>query len=128
MKKRGLRKLFGAWMSIWAFSAMAQSEFGFLKQSPVSFFNDHDFDLMKAAATEVLGGGGVGTAKSWRDPDNGNSGSIKLLAAFSSADGRSCKRLRIENHAKGMSGVYTTNVCRSESGPWLIDPEAVPAH
>jgi hypothetical protein len=127
MKFLGVRSIAAVAMSICAFSVMGQGGLGFLKQTPLSSFTDQDFELMKAAASAVLSSTEPGTAKSWTDSANGNGGTIKLVSSFSAADGRNCRRLRIENHAKGMSGVYTTNVCQAEHGPWKIDPAAAPA-
>ena len=41
-------------------------------------------------------------------------------------DGRDCRRLKVENHAKTLKGVSNMTVCADPQGKWLIDADARP--
>jgi surface antigen len=120
-----IRLLTAASISLCAYPAFAQGGLGFLQDAPAGKLTKEDVDLLKAAAEQAVSGA-PGVPKPWSNPATGNSGAITLLQSFNSADGRSCRRLRVETQAKATSGVYTTNVCRAEGGPWQIDTEARP--
>jgi hypothetical protein len=109
-------------------AAFGQTNLGDLRDAPTSKFTPQDFELFWAAVDEVSAGKTVGTRKSWENPATGNGGSIKLLNAFTSTDGRDCRRLQIENHAKSLKGVLTQNVCAHHTdGAWLLDADAKPS-
>ena len=61
----------------------------------------------------------TGAVKTWENTATGNGGTIKLLKVFTSADGRDCRRLRIDNHAKSLKGSTKQTVCASPEGKWL---------
>jgi surface antigen len=105
---------------------MAQSGLGFLHDAPVGYFTSEDFALMQTATSSVLSSTDRGATKTWQNPATGNSGSITLLASFTSTEGRDCKRLRVENHTTEISGSSTVKVCRFPDGGWLIDSNAKP--
>jgi hypothetical protein len=109
-----------------ASSAQAQSNLGFLADAPVAKFTKADFALAEAAAGEVIRAGKKGTTRSWENAATGNGGSIKLLGSFTAGDGRNCHRLRVANHARGIEGVSTMNVCAGADGKWLLDADARP--
>jgi hypothetical protein len=52
---------------------------------------------------------------------------IKLLDVFASTDGRDCRRLRIDNHAKSLKGSTKQIVCADPDGKWMLDAGARPA-
>jgi surface antigen len=107
-------------------AAIAQNSLAFLRDAPVGYFISDDFVLMQTATSTVLRGTDRGTTRSWRNPATGNSGSITLLASFTSTEGRDCKRLRVENHTEEISGSSTVKVCRFADGGWLLDSSAKP--
>jgi surface antigen len=107
-------------------AALAQNSLGFLHDAPVGYFTSDDFAMMQTATSAVLSSTERGATKTWQNPATGNSGSITLLAAFTSTEGRDCKRLRVENHTPEISGSSTVKVCRFPDGGWLIDSNAKP--
>jgi surface antigen len=109
-----------------SFTAIAQNGLGFLHDAPVGYFTAEDFSMMQVATSAVLSSTDRGATKSWQNPATGNSGSITLLASFTSTEGRDCKRLRVENHTPEISGSSTVKVCRFPDGGWLIDSNAKP--
>ena len=114
--------------SLLASSAIrAQSNLGYLRDAPSGKFTAQDFELFWAAVDEVSRGRTPGVAKSWGNAVTGNGGTIKLLKAFTSTDGRDCRRLRVDNYAKTLKGSSTQNVCAHTDGTWLLDANARPA-
>ena len=107
--------------------AFAQSNLGELSDAPSAKFTPQDFELFWAALDEVSAGKTAGSFRSWENTATGNGGTIKLLGAFTSADGRDCRRLRVDNHAKSLKGASTQTVCAHRDGTWLLDADAKPA-
>src|SRR5882672_376523 len=116
----------GIFAAIMCCAANAQSGLGFLHDAPVGYFTADDFALMQTATSAVLNSTDRGATKTWQNPATGNYGSIRLLAAFTSTEGRDCKRLRVDNHTPEISGSSTVKVCRFPDGGWLIDSNAKP--
>jgi hypothetical protein len=108
-------------------AAIAQSNLGQLRDAPSAKFTPQDFELFWAAIDEVSASKKVGTVKTWENPATGNGGSLKLLSAFTSTDGRDCRRLRVDNHSKSLKGASTQSVCAHRDGTWLLDADARPA-
>ena len=110
-----------------ASAVFAQTNLGYLRDAPSGKFNAQDFELLWAAVDEVSAGKKPGAVKSWENAATGSGGTIKLLAVFTSTEGRDCRRLRVENHAKSLKGATTQNVCAHTDGTWLLDADAQPA-
>jgi hypothetical protein len=108
-------------------SAFAQTNLGDLQDAPSGKFTPADFDMLWAAVDEVSRGKQVGAAKSWENPSTGNGGTIKLLNVFTTADGKDCRRLRVDNHARSLKGSSKQIVCAGADGKWVFDSEARPA-
>jgi hypothetical protein len=98
----------------------------FLKNSPVSYFTERDFELMMAAADEALADEGRGATREWKNSETGNYGQLEVLGAFKAPDGRLCKRLRVTNNAKAVESRATYSVCLDASGTWMVDAAAKP--
>ena len=108
-------------------AAWAQANLGELRDAPSAKFKPQDFDMLWATIDEVSKGKQVGVSKTWENAATGNGGTIKLLKVFSSTDGRDCRRLRIDNHAKSLKGSSKQTVCASPEGKWVLDAGAKPA-
>jgi hypothetical protein len=107
--------------------AFAQSNLGQLSDAPSAKFIAQDFEMFWAAIDAVSASKTPGTKKSWDNAATGSGGTIKLLHAFTSTDGRDCRRLRVENYAKTLKGATTQTVCAHRDGTWLLDADARPA-
>jgi surface antigen len=117
-------------LGAFAVLAMAPSHAGnldFLSKSPVSYFNDEDIRLLKAAVTEVLDDSNVRATKNWSNPATGNSGKVEGRSAFKTAEGVECRRVRVTNHAKAVDGQGTYTVCKVPGEDWVVDQAAKPA-
>ena len=87
-----------------------------------------DIDRMKAATERLYTGRSIGTTERWRDPDSGNSGSVKLIRAFKTK-GMDCRRMRYKVKLRGSSAdpaPYFVNWCQTPSGEWkTLEPGPV---
>jgi 17 kDa common-antigen outer membrane protein len=108
------------------FPAMAQNSMGFLKDAPVASFTPQDFDLMQAAAADVLSRSDKGASKTFHNDATGNGGTIKLLGSFKSTEGRDCKRLQLDTSTQTLTATSKVKVCHFPDGRWLIDAQAKP--
>jgi hypothetical protein len=99
----------------------------FLGNSPVSFFQPDDVDLMRKNAQEVLDSAQPNAKQSWSNPKTGASGFAQVTGQFTMADGTQCKRLRVFNKAGGVEGVSTFPVCKYSGRGWVINTDAQPA-
>jgi hypothetical protein len=106
--------------------AFAQTNLGDLRDAPSSKFQPADFDMLWVTVGEVSHAK-IGTAKSWENTATGNGGTIKLLKVFTSTDGRDCRQLRMDNHAKSVKGSTKQIVCATPEGKWMLDAGAQPA-
>jgi hypothetical protein len=107
--------------------AIAQTNLGDLRDAPSGKFKAEDFDMLWAAVDEVSRNKTIGAVKKWENAATGNGGAIKLLNVFTSTDGRDCRRLRMDNHAKSLKGSTKQIVCADASGKWILDAGAQPA-
>jgi hypothetical protein len=105
----------------------AQTNLGDLRDAPSGKFTAQDFDMLWATVDEVSRTKKAGTVKSWQNEATGSGGTIKLLNVFTSTDGRDCRRLRIDNHAKSLKGSTKQIVCADADGKWILDAGARPA-
>jgi hypothetical protein len=108
-------------------AVQAQTNLGYMRDAPSGKFTAQDFELFWAAVDEVSAGKEPGAIKSWENVATGNGGTLKLLNVFTSTDGRDCRRLHVENHAKTLKGATTQIVCAHTDGTWLLDADAKPA-
>jgi hypothetical protein len=107
-------------------TVFAQAKFGGLDKTPASKFTPDDWQMFYAAVDSIAAADTNGSTQSWSNPKTGSSGKLELQSSFQASDGRSCKRLRITNHAADLDGVTTTNICRAGTGKWLFDTQAKP--
>jgi hypothetical protein len=107
-------------------TVFGQAKFGGLDKTPAAKFTSDDWQLFYAAVDSIAAADTIGSTQSWSNPKTGSSGKLELQGSFQASDGRSCKRLRIANHAADLDGVTTTNVCRKGTGKWLFDTQAKP--
>ncbi|MEA3278621.1 MAG: RT0821/Lpp0805 family surface protein [Pseudomonadota bacterium] len=74
-------------------------DLSFLAQSPARYFSDADMNMMEATVDKALDEAKDGESRTWRNDQTGSYGSVKVVKSFS-ADGRHCRRIELDNHAK----------------------------
>jgi hypothetical protein len=103
-------------------AASAQGSLGFLKDSPISYFNNEDINLMKTNAYAVLDSAEQRAKGEWSNPKTRHSGQAEIMETFA-AEGMSCKRLRLANAAKGVTSEATYPLCNYPGKGWRVRPE-----
>lgn len=117
MKKTKILAL-AALASITMFSqALSASQLRWLNYSPVRYFTDQDWEIAKNAARDALNEGEDGVTVNWNNPDSKNYGSLTPLST-SQKNGRTCRELKIENHANNMDGSAVYEFCQKPDGKW----------
>ena len=106
-------------------AAGAASQLGFLRESPITRFDDRDFELLQAAALEALNSRERQATRSWRNELTGHYGTVTVLGSFKH-DGRTCRRLQVQNRAGRLEGEARYSVCRSDTGEWRVEPSIEP--
>lgn len=92
-----------------------------LDTSPAAHFTDEDWTMLRSTAREVLDNAADGTEDSWKNPDSGASGTIKVLNTYEQ-EGLRCRRTYFANSAGGFHGTGIFNLCKVADGSWKIAP------
>lgn len=95
--------------------ALATSAFAFntsfLQDAPVRYFTDQDFKILTATAQHALDHSPNNTKVTWQNPATGAHGTLTPLNT-TKENGRTCRRLKIFDSAKGRSGEATYKMCK----------------
>ena len=97
----------------------------FLNYSPVRYFSEQDWKLASAAVRKALNETKDGETVSWDNPKTKYFGTIRPIMT-ESHDGATCRKLEIENNAKGMTGSGIYRFCQQPDGKWAVQ-QGVPA-
>ena len=94
-----------------------------MENAPVSYFNEKDWEILRATGRDILDNGENGTSRSWINPDTDNSGTITVINK-GQIKGQVCRRVRFENNvsAKDLTGSGSYLLCKLEDGTWQIAP------
>jgi surface antigen len=117
--------LLGIALGLVPVAAAAQSNLRFLRDTPISRFNDADMRLMFEAGRAALDSGEPGAMREWRNEKTRHSGRITVQRQFT-FETRDCRRLQVENRARSMESQTVLSVCRDLKGAWKIDSQALP--
>lgn len=99
---------------------------GFLKDAPITRFNDEDRELFQANLTEALETDAEGNVRRWDNPKTGSSGEIAILKRFTYAD-KPCRNLRFTNRTHDYPDATTQTVmCKESDGKWRVDTKSKP--
>ncbi len=91
----------------------------FLDDAVVARFKDDDVTMLMATIDGALALP-EGESKGWENAKTGAHGRVTVLGAHQ-AEARECRRLRVENHARGRSGSGVWEYCRSGAdGPLAL--------
>jgi surface antigen len=101
-----------------AASAQAQAPFGSNRNVALP---RGDLDRLNAAVAQVTNQP-VGTKQDWRNPANGDSGTVQLIGT-TQRRGLPCLTLRhvIKEYGKSQPTSYVVNRCRLPDGQWKLD-------
>ena len=94
--------------------------------TPVAKFSKEDSALMMARVNQALKAEKDGETLDWKNEATPASGSVTPLARFS-ADGLTCRRLRIVNVYAELKAQGVYRFCEKPAGKWkLVGPDAAP--
>ena len=98
-------------------TAMAAT-YGFLDQAPMRYFSAEDIAMMSANIDNVLADPDDNQEQTWSNDQTGNRGSAVSLRTFEEK-GMQCRRVLIDNHAKGTDDRSTADMCQVD-GTWKV--------
>ena len=93
----------------------------FLKDAPIAYFTPKDLELFKANLRDVLDNGKDGERRSWSNKASGAAGSAVLEETLRQGD-NVCRRVRLDNHAKGHGGFTRKIFCKRVGKGWQVQP------
>jgi surface antigen len=107
-----------AGVSLALVAGTAAAQFGFLRDSAMSFMNREDTQLLVRNYTQALDSLPDGHTSTWTNPKTGHSGTATPLST-TKQKGMTCRLLEITNHAGGKSGRSEFTFCKTKDG-WRI--------
>jgi len=85
--------------------------------------DNKDRQKAERASQRALEAGQSGKAVAWKNPDNGNTGSITPKKAYKANDGRYCRKFTHEVTIGGQQQKAYGTACRQTDGQWKIISE-----
>lgn len=82
------------------------------------YLTDRDREQHARTSYDALETQQAGGQTNWQNPDNGNSGSTKILNVYRTSDGRLCKDFEQTISAGGESEVANGTACQQSDGTW----------
>jgi surface antigen len=120
--RKSVVAIFGACASLaWLPASVDAQGYQWLDQSPISFFDDEDWELLRSTSREALEEGEVGETDGWHNEKTGASGTITVLET-SEHEGMQCRRAKFFNSAGGVTGTGVFRMCKTADGTWKIAP------
>ncbi|HEU4624540.1 MAG TPA: RT0821/Lpp0805 family surface protein [Steroidobacteraceae bacterium] len=114
-----------AMLAVCAPTLEAQTNLRWLKDAPAGRFNQKDWSLLQAAIRESLAQNGESAPQTWRNEENGHSGTVTTLKKYT-ADGKDCRQLQIDNEADGRKGSSRYKACQDPDGVWRETSSGAP--
>jgi hypothetical protein len=107
-------------LCVWVASAPVYSVgLRFLKEAPVSFFNEEDRRLLKEAVHRTLEKVPDGEISSWQNPATESAGVMKPIRTYQD-NGTRCRTLEILNRAAGRTRETEFDFCKQPDGKWKL--------
>ena len=99
---------------------------GFLKDAPITRFNDEDREMFQTNLTEALEKDAEGNVRKWENPKSGSSGDIAILKRFT-YDNKPCREVRFTNRVRGYTDATSKTVmCKESEGKWQVNAQLKP--
>lgn len=119
--KTNLASAITAMVAIFLSVPVQSQTYKWLDTSPIKFFTDQDWEIMRSTARQTLDGADDGTTATWSNPETEASGSITVINTYEE-EGRRCRRTKFFNSARGLTGSGIFRLCKIEDGSWKIAP------
>jgi surface antigen len=108
-------------LCVWVASAPVYSARSqFLREAPVSFFNEEDVRLFKEAVHRTLEKVPDGEISSWQNPATESAGVMKPIKTYQD-NGTTCRTLEILNRAAGRTRETEFDFCKQPDGKWKLE-------
>jgi surface antigen len=95
------------------------SNMRFLEFSPSASFTEKDWELLKAAADDLLDNHKDGESVTWKNEESGFNGKLTVLRTFRDF-GTICRRMKVFSDALTVSATRLVNMCKNKEGLWKI--------
>lgn len=95
------------------------SNMRFLEFSPSAYFTEKDWELLRAAARDLLDNRKDGESVAWKNEENGHNGTLEVLNTYADF-GTTCRRLKVFSDAIEVSATRVVNLCKNKEGEWKI--------
>jgi surface antigen len=115
--------IFSAILMVFFHQTVSSYNLGFLRHSPARHFSEQDWEMANAAIGKALHEKKDGETVSWENPQTKSSGTVTPIMTETEAD-MTCRQLKIENRARGMSGNVIYRFCREPDGKWAVQSGA----
>jgi surface antigen len=99
--------------------------FNFMRNSPISQFDEKDLEIFNTSVIEALDTAGDGETIRWENPDSGHNGQVFMLSSDESS-GQLCRRIRLVNVAGSLNSNIHYNACKDDVAGWQIVPAKAP--
>ncbi|KVL53663.1 hypothetical protein [Burkholderia territorii] len=114
------RVLAGAACAAAMLPAHAQSNLGFLNDTPLSYFSKTDRASLAKAVVQVRDEGKDGETTTWQSSGRGTQIDAKLTPSTSENDGKTCREIATEISAKGQTMTLKPVYCKTSAGKWQL--------
>jgi hypothetical protein len=114
------RVLAGAACAAAMLPAHAQSNLGFLNDTPLTYFSKTDRASLTKAVAQVRDEGKDGETTTWQSNGSGTQIDAKLTPSTSETDGKTCREIATEISAKGQSMMLKPVFCKTAAGKWQL--------
>ncbi|PCE27149.1 RT0821/Lpp0805 family surface protein [Burkholderia ubonensis] len=114
------RLLAGAACVAAALPAQAQSNLGFLNDTPITYFSKADAASLAKAVHQARDEGKDGETTTWQNSGGGTQLEAKLTPTTSDKDGKTCREIATEIAAKGQTMTLKPVYCKTAAGKWQL--------
>ncbi|KUY61354.1 hypothetical protein [Burkholderia sp. RF2-non_BP3] len=114
------RVLAGAACAAAMLPAHAQSNLGFLNDTPLAYFSKADRASLAKAVVQARDEGKDGETTTWQSSGRGTQIDAKLTPSTSENDGKTCREIATDISAKGQTMTLKPVYCRTAAGKWQL--------
>ncbi|KVU64238.1 hypothetical protein WK72_20460 [Burkholderia ubonensis] len=114
------RLLAGAACVAAALPAHAQSNLGFLNDTPITYFSKADVASLTKAVQQARDEGKDGETTTWQNSGGRTPLEAKLTPTTSDKDGKTCREIATDIAAKGQSMTLKPVYCKTAAGKWQL--------
>ena len=121
MKKKIIKPVFlTTLLGVFLISGLVNAQYrGFTEILPEGMTSE-DIEFMKETAREGMQDKPIDTVITWKNPESGNSGAVKLISRFHLEERECMKNRHYILFQSGEKVILEATVCRIEDGEWVF--------